>query len=29
LAPIADGAKVEPLDDLLARIAASPTGLVW
>jgi hypothetical protein len=29
LAPIADGAQVEPLDDLLARIAANPTGLVW
>jgi hypothetical protein len=29
LAPIADGAQVEPLGDLLARIAANPTGLVW
>jgi hypothetical protein len=29
LAPIADGAQVEPLDGLLARIAANPTGLVW
>lgn len=29
LAPIADGAEVEPLGDLLARIAANPTGLVW
>ena len=29
LAPIADGAQVEPLEDLLARIAANPTGLVW
>lgn len=29
LAPIAEGAQVEPLDDLLARIAANPTGLVW
>ena len=28
LAPIADGAEVEPLGDLLARIAANPTGLV-
>lgn len=29
LAPIADGAQAEPLEDLLARIAANPTGLVW
>ena len=29
LAPIADGAQVEPLEDLLARIAANPAGLVW
>ncbi len=29
LAPIADGAEVEPLGDLLARIAANPTGVVW
>lgn len=29
LAPIADGAEVEPLGDLLARIVANPTGLVW
>lgn len=29
LAPIADGAQVEPLEDLLDRIAANPTGLVW
>lgn len=29
LAPIADGAQVESLDGLLARIAANPTGLVW
>ena len=29
LAPIADGAEVEPLGDLLARIAANPTGTVW
>lgn len=29
LAPIADGAQAEPLDDLLARIDANPTGMVW
>ena len=29
LAPIADGAQAEPLGDLLARIAANPTGMVW
>ena len=29
LAPIAQGAHVEPLDALLARIDANPTGLVW
>jgi len=29
LAPIADGAHVEPLEDLLDRIAANSTGLVW
>lgn len=29
LAPIADGAEVEPLSDLLARIVANPTGVVW
>jgi hypothetical protein len=29
LAPIADGAQAEPLRDLLARIAANPTGMVW
>ena len=29
LAPIADGAQAEPLGDLLARIAANPTSLVW
>lgn len=29
LAPIADGAEVEPLGDLLARIAANPIGCVW
>ena len=29
LAPIADGAQAEPLDELLARIAANPTSLVW
>jgi hypothetical protein len=28
LAPVADGAQVEPLTDLLARIAANPTGYV-
>ncbi|WP_374297594.1 hypothetical protein [Sphingomonas sp.] len=29
LAPIAEGAQVEPLGDLLARIAANPTSIVW
>lgn len=29
LAPIAEGAQVEPLADLLARIVANPTGIVW
>jgi hypothetical protein len=29
LAPIADGAQAEPLGDLLARIAANPTSIVW
>lgn len=29
LAPIADGAQVEPLEGLLARIAANPTDFVW
>jgi hypothetical protein len=29
LAPIADGAQVEPLAELLARIAANPTSIVW
>jgi hypothetical protein len=29
LAPIADGAQAEPLEGLLARIAANPTSLVW
>lgn len=29
LAPIADGAEVEPLEQLLARIAANPLSLVW
>lgn len=29
LAPIADGAQAESLGDLLARIAANPTSLVW
>ncbi len=29
LAPVADGAQVEPLGDLLARIAANPAGMVW
>ncbi len=29
LAPIADGAQAEPLGDLLARIAASSSGMVW
>jgi hypothetical protein len=29
LAPIAEGAQAEPLGDLLARIAANPTSIVW
>jgi hypothetical protein len=29
LAPIADGAQAEPLRDLIERIHARPTGLVW
>ena len=29
LAPIAEGAQVEPLAELLARIVANPTSLVW
>jgi hypothetical protein len=29
LAPIAEGAQVEPLAELLARIVANPTGIVW
>jgi hypothetical protein len=29
LAPVAEGAQVEPLAALLARIATSPTGIVW
>ena len=29
LAPIAEGAQPEPLGDLLARIAANPTSIVW
>ena len=29
LTPIAEGAQAEPLVDLLARIAANPTSIVW
>ncbi len=29
LAPIAEGAQAEPLHDLIERIHARPTGLVW
>lgn len=29
LAPIADGAQAERLTNLLARIAANPTSIVW
>lgn len=29
LVPIAEGAQPEPLGDLLARIAANPTSIVW
>jgi hypothetical protein len=29
LAPIADGAQAEPLRDLIERIHARPSGLVW
>lgn len=29
LAPIAEGAQVEPLAELLARIVANPTSIVW
>jgi hypothetical protein len=29
LAPIADGAQAEPLCDLLDRLSACPSGLVW
>lgn len=29
LAPVAEGAQVEPLAELLARIVANPTSIVW